>query len=216
MRPPVDEARVSRSKRASDLEQLSVAHALHIGFAMRISMIAFMVLAASGAARADHASDYRYHARTHDVAAVEPTHAYSAAQAAQVAAAPTPALGELAITGHVAPHVERDEPWLSTHDITASVAPHAAEIEHCFVAQAPGGTLDLTMVIGRDGNLRSLSATAPGLSRAATHKLEACVRSAVGDVEFPARQYDTTAVVPYLFHRMPAAPILSCWSPQGC
>lgn len=202
-----------------------MARPLHIAVTMRISALSsslvLTVLAASGAARADHGSDYRYHARTHAVAAVEPTHAYTAAQAGAITAAPTPALGELAIAGKVTEHaaVER-APWLSTHDITASVAPHAAEIEHCYVAQlaanAPGGTLDLTMVIGRDGQLISLAAAAPGLGRQATHKLEACVRAAVGDVEFPARRNDTTAVVPYLFHRAPSMPILSCWSAKGC
>jgi hypothetical protein len=63
----------------------------------------------------------------------------------------------------------------------------------------------------------SLSATAPGWSRAATRKLEACVHAAVAAVEFPARRNDTTAIVPYVFHRTPgAAPIPSCWSAKGC
>jgi hypothetical protein len=196
---------------------LRVARALHIANPMRLSTkLALTLLAASSAAHAD-VTAYRYHARTHDVAAVEPAHAYTAAQAAQLAAAPTPAIGELPVTSHIAPHADRTEPWLSTHDITSTVAPHASAIERCFVAQAPGGSLDLTLVISRDGNLLSLSAAAPSLSPAATHKLEACVRSAVADIEFPARRNDTTAVVPYLFHKTPgSSPILSCWNPKGC
>lgn len=202
-----------------------MARPLHFAVAMRISalssLLTLTVVAATGSARAERATDDRYHARTHAVAAVEASHAYTAAQIAAANAAPTPALGALAITGRVAAHVDRDEPWLSPREITASVAPHAGEIERCYVAalaaDAPGGKLDLTMVIGRDGNLVSLSAAAPGWSRAATHKLEACVRAAVADVEFPARRNDTTAVVPYVFHRTPgAAPILSCWSAKGC
>lgn len=202
-----------------------MAHTLHIELAMRISAfssaLALTVFALAGSARADHATDeYRYHARTHAVAAAEPTHAYSTVQAAAITGAPTPALGELAITGAAPVHAAAREPWLSTHDITATVAPHAADIEHCYVGQlaasAPGGTLELTLVIGRDGSVVSLTAAAPGWSRAATHKLETCVRAAVGDAAFPARRNDTTAVVPYLFHRTPATPIPSCWSAKGC
>ncbi|HET9626424.1 MAG TPA: hypothetical protein VFP84_33915 [Kofleriaceae bacterium] len=189
-------------------------------------MLALTLLATAGAARADR-GEYRYHARTHAVAAGEAAYAYSPAQATAAARAETPALGELAITGqvhHAGLSAETRaelavDPWLSGRDVSALVAPREAEIEHCYVAQAAGGKLDLTMVIGRAGNLISLTAAAPGLSSKATHQLEACVRTAVADLAFPARRHDTTAVVPYLFHKASAAgagPVLSCWSARGC
>jgi hypothetical protein len=118
----------------------------------------------------------------------------------------------------------RIEPFLSASDITAAVAPHAAEIEHCYVARlAAGGHLsgrvDLTLAITRDGNLHAIHTSAPGATRAAASKLDACIRTAVEGLQFPARRNDTTAVVPYLFQKTDApdaGPQLSCWSPKGC
>ncbi len=204
---------------------------------MRISALSSIVtvttvVAVAGAARADH-GDYHYRARTHEVAAVEPLHAYAPGQAgAQLSK------GELALIGAEHPHAvletgdvviatthqgPRREPFLSTADISAQVSPHALEIEHCYLDQASaarqGGALDLTLTIGSDGSLVALKAAAAGLSVRTTHKIESCVRQVVSAVEFPARRNDTTVVVPFLFHKTHAAgagPIESCWSAAGC
>ncbi|HEX4419641.1 MAG TPA: hypothetical protein VH165_17125 [Kofleriaceae bacterium] len=206
---------------------------------MRILALSSIVTltAVAGSARADNSdhADYRYHARTHEVAAVEPAHAYAPPQAGATLTKGELALSGSALSAHVGVHgldateagdpdaaIARRDPFLTHREITAGVAPHAAEIEHCYLAQggaARGGHLDVTLVIGRDGNLVSLGTTAAGLSPKATHKLAACVRDALETVEFPERRNDTTAVVPYEFQKTNtpgAGPIMSCWSAKGC
>ncbi len=198
-----------------------------------------ILTAVAGSARADN-NDYRYHARTHEVAAAEPLHAYAPGQAgAQLSK------GELALMGAEHPratletgdrridaiqngagqgeHHARREPWLSNTDVQSLVAPHSLDIEHCYLDQVSaarqGGKLDLTLTIGSDGSLVSLKAATAGLSRSTTHKIESCARQVVASVEFPARRNDTTVVVPFLFHKTHAAgagPIESCWSASGC
>lgn len=200
---------------------------------MRILALSSIVTltAVAGSARADHA-DFRYHARTHEVAAVEPLHAYAPSQAgAQLSK------GELALIGAEHPHailetgdvqiddrraVHRD-PFLTNADIQSLVTPHSLDIEHCYLdhvsAARQGGKLDLTLTIGADGTLATVKAAATGLSSRTTHKIESCVRQIVETVEFPARRNDTTAVVPFLFHKTHApnsGPIESCWSAKGC
>jgi len=128
--------------------------------------------------------------------------------------------GDLALTGKtgVAP-----QEALSAGEINGLVAPHAPEIERCYLdgigaSQRPGH-LDVTLMIGRDGNVFSLKAAAAGVSAKATAKIETCIRAAVDGIQFPARHGDTTAVVPYLFQKTNApnaGPLMSCWNPKGC
>jgi hypothetical protein len=183
--------------------------------AMRISALSSLVVlvAAAGAAHADR----KHSTTTREVAAL--------AETARTARADRgPALfsaGTLALTGPARP--ARKEPFLSTGDVKAGVAPHISEIEHCYLdqvsAERRGGHLDLTLEIARDGFLVSVHAAAADLPAGTTHKIEACVREIVETVQFPARRNDTTAVVPYFFQKTDApgaGPILSCWSPKGC
>jgi hypothetical protein len=182
---------------------------------MRISALSSLVLlvAAAGAAHAEH----KHSTTTREVAALAET-----ARAVRAERGPvTFSAGTLALTGPARP--ARKEPFLSTTDVTAGVAPHISEIEHCYldrVGTAPrGGHLDLTLEIARDGFLISVHAAASGVPANTTHKIEACIREIVETVQFPARRNDTTAVVPYLFQKTAApgaGPILSCWSAQGC
>ena len=137
---------------------------------------------------------------------------------------PRPSLstGDLALTGK-ADGAAPQEALLSAGEITALVAPHAPEIERCYLdgigaSQRPGH-LDLTFMIGRDGNVFSLKAAAAGVPAKVVAKIETCVRNAVDGIQFPARRSDTTAIVPYFFQKTNApnaGPVMSCWNPRGC
>jgi hypothetical protein len=136
-------------------------------------------------------------------------------------AASTMATGDLALTGPARP--ARAEPFLTAGEITVHVAPHAPEIERCYLDRLGdsrhGGHLDLTLVVARDGSVLSLRAAASGLPAKTAKKVEACIRDIVETVQFPARRNDTTAVVPYVFQKTDApnaGPQLSCWNPRGC
>jgi hypothetical protein len=205
---------------------------------MRITVLSSCLVlgALAGSAHADRGElGYRYHARA---ALAEPAHAMRAETArltreppapaiapspirSALAAAPAPlSTGDLAFSG---PVPARRAPFLSATEISHGVAPHAADIEHCYLDQLGaarhGGSLEVTLVIGRDGGLVSLHAAATGASPTATHKIEACLHGALDDVRFPERRNDTTTVVPYAFHKTDApgaGPILSCWSAKGC
>lgn len=104
-----------------------------------------------------------------------------------------------------APDAGKD--FLVSREITAVVAPHLSEIKRCYLEAAvpsePRGSarLELRFVIGREGWVRSVSATVPGLPAKPTHKLAACMREILADVRFPARRNETLAVVPYFFQK---------------
>jgi hypothetical protein len=121
------------------------------------------------------------------------------------------------------PDAPRKQPFLEAHDVAALVSPHGAGIERCYFAGVGALThasrLDLTLVIARDGRVRSVKAAAPGLRGGAAREVTRCVRDQLDDVQFPARRNDTTAVVPFVFHKTEApdaGPQLSCWRARGC
>lgn len=146
------------------------------------------------------------------------------------------ATGDLRLTGSTPPEhrdhrdhrdgpmpAERQAPFLAAGEIAAEVRPFAPEIERCYLERLGdthrAGHLDLTLVIGRDGAVVSVSAAAPGLPGRAAHQVESCIRGTVETLHFPERRNDTTAVVPYYFQRTRApgaGPQLSCWNPRGC
>jgi hypothetical protein len=113
--------------------------------------------------------------------------------------------------------------FLEASDVTALVAPHAAELERCYLTHITdarnAGHLDVLFEIGRDGHVRSIATAAGNLSPAATREVTSCIQAITRTVRFPARRNDTTVVLPYYFQKTvaPAAgPQLSCWSPKGC
>jgi hypothetical protein len=117
----------------------------------------------------------------------------------------------------------RQERYLSSDAVNALVAPHAPDVARCYVTSVDesrrGGRLELTFVIGRRGDVRSLRASAAGVPARSLRRVESCVREVVRDVEFPARRAETTAVVPYFFQKTQspgAGPQHSCWNPKGC
>jgi hypothetical protein len=129
--------------------------------------------------------------------------------------------GDLPLTGLLRP--ARAEPDLTAGEINRHVAPHAPQIERCYLERLGefrhGGRLELTLVIARDGNVLSLRASASGLPAKTVRKVEACIREIVETVQFPTRRVDTTAVVPYVFQKTDvpdAGPLQSCWNPRGC
>jgi len=112
---------------------------------------------------------------------------------------------------------------LSQADIDAQVQPVSAEISKCYVDATAnvrgGGQLVVQLAIHRRGKLDSVSVSTPGLPAKVAQKIEACVRTLVEPLEFPARRTSTTAVVPFYFQRTDApnaGPQLSCWNPRGC
>ncbi len=125
--------------------------------------------------------------------------------------------------GNTPPAPAPKEPFLSAHEIAAAVSPHGPEIKQCYLDSVTNarraGQLDLRFVLGRDGSVRSVQAEAAGLPAKTTHKIEACIREVIEEVQFPPRRNDTTAVVPYFFQRTAApnaGPQPSCWNPKGC
>ncbi|HMG53541.1 MAG TPA: hypothetical protein VK601_08660 [Kofleriaceae bacterium] len=148
------------------------------------------------------------------------------AEPERVAAATVPAgaslsTGELRLTG--AARSARKDAFLDARAVAAEVRPYAPEIERCYVDHLDdvrrAGRLDLTLVIGRDGYLVSLAASAPGLPSRAANRVVSCIRDAIQVLHFPARRNDTTAIVPYYFQHTETAgggPQLSCWNPKGC
>jgi hypothetical protein len=142
-------------------------------------------------------------------------------------AATAPAASAAALTtgtlGLTAVPPARPEAFLEAGDVAADVAPYAQAIERCYldhlVDVRRAGKLDLTLVIGRDGHVVSLTAAAPTLPARAARQVQSCIREAIVAVHFPVRRHDTTAIVPYLFQHTNApggGPQLSCWDPRGC
>ena len=168
-------------------------------------------------AHADHKATRVAESR---VAAIGPTHE-DRARPSEDRTRPSLTTGDLALTGKAG--AAPQEALLSAGEITALVAPHAPEIERCYLdgigaSQRPGH-LDLTFMIGRDGNVFSLKAAAAGVPAKAVAKIETCIRNAVDGIQFPARRSDTTAIVPYFFQKTNApnaGPVMSCWNPKGC
>lgn len=174
-----------------------------------VSVIALGVLVAP--ARAEHKTD-------------KPRDRVAAAAAAAVRAdRPSPTLlatGELGLTGE---RPVRKDVFLEATEISAEVRPYGADIERCYLERLSdvrrAGRLALTFVIGRDGYVVSLDASAPGLPARTVKQVSACIREALDPIHFPARRSDTTAIVPYLFQHTNTpggGPQLSCWNPQGC
>ncbi|HEX3765975.1 MAG TPA: hypothetical protein VHW23_45075 [Kofleriaceae bacterium] len=128
--------------------------------------------------------------------------------------------GDLGLTGA---RPARKDVLLEASDISAEVRPYGPDIERCYLERLGdvrrAGRLDLTFVIGRDGYVVSLDATAPGLPAKTVKQVSACIREAVDAIHFPERRSDTTAIVPYLFQHTNTpggGPQLSCWNSKGC
>jgi hypothetical protein len=171
--------------------------------------------------------------------------AHPAGRVAELAAGPsatgsslsTGALGALGalstaasrMTGAAGPAAETTVPtaqleaFLEPGEVTTDVAPYAPAIERCYLGHLVdvrrAGKLDLTLVIGRDGYVVSLTAAAPSLPARSAREVQSCIREAVDAVHFPVRRHDTTAIVPYFFQHTNTpggGPQLSCWDPKGC
>jgi hypothetical protein len=184
---------------------------------MRISALS-SVLLLGGLLGSAHADRKDHPPANPAVAALGPVRGDRPARADRV---PSLSTGDLALTGPA--RSARPDLFLTAGEITTHVAPHASEIERCYLDHLGdarrGGHLDLTLVITRDGGVLSLKAAASGLPVKTARKVEACIREIVETVQFPTRRNDTTAVVPYVFQKTDApgaGPLLSCWNPKGC
>jgi hypothetical protein len=116
----------------------------------------------------------------------------------------------------------RKEPYLEAREVAALVAPHAPDIERCYldgVGSKRGSYLALTLVVARDGSLLSLRTAIPGMPGKTLRKIAACAQEALAPVQFPSRRNDTTVIVPYYFQKTwapGAGPQPSCWNAKGC
>ena len=113
---------------------------------------------------------------------------------------------------------------LGPSDVRAHLAVTDADaaIAQCYVqtvGEGVGGRLDVTLTIHRKGIIDSITVRAPNIAAKLVTKIDACVRSALAGVTFPARKLGTTAVIPYVWQKTVAAgagPQESCWNPKGC
>jgi hypothetical protein len=191
---------------------LTPSHGPRLVSGLALGLVPLIALGALVApARAEHkAADQRERVAAAAAAAVRTDHGRS----------PTSlTTGELGLTGAR----PRKDVFLEPSEISAEVRPYGPDIERCYLDRLGdvrrAGRLDLTFVIGRDGYVVSLDATAPGLPAKTVKQVSACIREELDPIHFPARRSDTTAIVPYLFQHTNTpggGPQLSCWNPQGC
>jgi len=134
-------------------------------------------------------------------------------------------LGGIASAEH-STNVAQPEPprtTLALSEISDAVKPVSATLERCYLdvaADVKGATrLDVKLGIFRKGTVYSVEVVTPGLPAKLSKKVDACVRTAVANLKFPARKADTTVVIPYFFQKTAATnagPYESCWNPRGC
>jgi hypothetical protein len=112
---------------------------------------------------------------------------------------------------------------LGLGDANEGVKPVSADIERCYLDNAAdvkgAGHLDVTLVVHRNGRVQQVEVKTPGLAKARSEKINACVKGLVADLKFPERKAFTTVVVPYFFQHTAApdsGPQYSCWDPNGC
>ena len=187
---------------------MGVVWALHLQAAMRNLALSSLLVTAALVVPA-HAD--RKDIKSERVAAV--TGAAAERSGAQLST------GQLGITGRPA----RKDVFLDASEVFAEVRPYSPAIERCYLDRLGdvrrAGRLDLTFVIGRDGHVVSLGATAPGLPARTVERVSSCIREAIDGLVFPTRRSDTTAIVPYFFQHTNTpggGPQLSCWNPKGC
>src|SRR5437899_10783640 len=88
----------------------------------------------------------------------------------------SPTTGDVAITGRA----PRTHVFLEASEVAAEVRPYSSAIERCYLDRLGdvrrAGRLDLRFVIGRDGHVVSLGATAPGLPERTVERMASCMR----------------------------------------
>jgi hypothetical protein len=108
---------------------------------------------------------------------------------------------------------------LTGAEIDRYLAPYRAEIRHCYLGSATGGSLDLQMIIHRDGSVYQLKVITPGIAPRAARRIDRCIQKLAREWHFPVRRGFTHATVPFRFVRTiapGAGPQPSCWSKRGC
>jgi hypothetical protein len=212
--PPVDVGVCLPGRERRHLAGLRVVWPLHFALGMRnlsiLALSGLVVAALGGLAQADHKAT---------VAALDaPSRASSRGERLRAQLT-----GELHLAAPAAERPARLAGFLEASDVTAQIAPRAAELERCYLTHLTdardAGHLDVLFEIGRDGHVRSIATAAGGLSPGASQEVTSCIRAIAQRVQFPARRNDTTVVLPYYFQktRAPdAGPQLSCYRAKGC
>jgi hypothetical protein len=126
-------------------------------------------------------------------------------------------------TAH-ADHIASEEPrTLARYEIDDVVKTVSNELQRCYLDVAGdvkgAGHLDVKLGIFRKGTIYSVEVATPGVPAKLAKKIDACVRTTVAKLKFPARKADTTVVIPYFFQKTAATnagPYESCWNPRGC
>ena len=103
-----------------------------------------------------------------------------------------------------------EEPGMPPATLTAAevhryLQPYRNEIRGCYQASAEGGSLQLDLIIHRDGSVYQLVVTTPKVAPRAAKSIDRCIRSLATKWQFPVRRELTTVTVPYRFSATIAA-----------
>jgi hypothetical protein len=120
---------------------------------------------------------------------------------------------------------DRKEPrTLSADELGTYAATYYPAVRACYITngrppRGATGELSVQLVVHRDGYVRDVAVTAPGVRGRLLRKLQDCIRSEALSWHFPVRRAFTTAILPYYFLALDvpgAGPQYSCWNPRGC
>lgn len=116
--------------------------------------------------------------------------------------------------------VSNDEPkTLTAVEVNHYIQPYRNEIRSCYLASASGGTLDLSLIIHRDGSVYQLTVVTRHLAPRAARRIDRCIQKLSARWHFPVRRGFTTVTVPFRFVKTVApgaGPRPSCYRRHGC
>ena len=125
-----------------------------------------------------------------------------------------------AYAGGGSPSVSNDEAkTLTATEVNHYIQPYRNEIRSCYLASASGGTLDLNLIIHRDGSVFELKVVTPNLSSRAARSIDRCIQKLSTRWHFPVRRGFTTVTVPFRFVKTVApgaGPRPTCYRRHGC
>jgi hypothetical protein len=104
------------------------------------------------------------------------------------------------------PVVPTEPATLTAREVTRYIQPYRDQIRGCYLASASGGSLELGLVIHRDGSVSQLTLGMPkNLAPRAARSIDRCIRALSMQWHFPARAAFTTVTVPFRFAETLAA-----------
>jgi hypothetical protein len=88
---------------------------------------------------------------------------------------------------------------LTAAEVHRALQPYRNEIRGCYQASAEAGSLQLDLIIHRDGSVYQLIVTTPKVAPRAARTIDRCIRQLSTRWQFPVRGALTTITVPYRF-----------------